>query len=49
MLIDDPALREDLSRRAYARALNFDTGTMARAYLDTYADAIALRRGQCVS
>ena len=35
-LIDDPARRAELGRRAHARAARFTVRAMTGAYLDTY-------------
>jgi glycosyltransferase involved in cell wall biosynthesis len=53
-LIDVPATREELGRRAYARALGFNASRMSRAYLAVFHDAIAassskVRSRQCAS
>jgi glycosyltransferase involved in cell wall biosynthesis len=53
-LIDVPAKREELGRRAYVRGLGFNASRMSRAYLAAFHDAIAaspnrVRSRQCVS
>jgi len=53
-LIDDTPKREQLSRRAYARALGFNASRMSQAYLAAFHDAIAassikVRSLQCAS
>jgi glycogen synthase len=53
-LIDVPAKREDLARRAYARGMEFNAGRMSRAYLDAFHDVArasqnSVRSAQCVS
>jgi glycosyltransferase involved in cell wall biosynthesis len=47
-LISKPALREDLARRSYARALTYDSERTAGSYMSLYKTAVAGKH-QCVS
>jgi glycogen(starch) synthase len=47
-LITSRELREETSRRSYARALTFDSENTASLYLDAYRTALSVRNLSCV-
>jgi glycosyltransferase involved in cell wall biosynthesis len=48
-LIADEELRDEMGRRAVARARTFTPERMARGYMDAYGWLVGQRRGACVS